>query len=178
MHSVLRLLGTRFGAAIGLVLLIALVIGIGKAIGGPSRQPLVAGPAASTAPASPTATPPEDDGMGSAAPVPGPSTSPGAPDPQTVALHFTTAWLNHTGVSAGVWHSGVAKYATTNLSTELDGTDPADVPTNRMTGQPTVIDHATSYVDVAIPCDGGTVTLRVLATNGRWLVDGVDWQRS
>ncbi len=47
-----------------------------------------------------------------------------------------------------------------------------------MTGDPGVVNQAESYVDIAIPLDAGTLTLTLKATDGRWLVDGVDWERT
>ena len=108
---------------------------------------------------------------------PEPSTSPGAPMPQKVATDFTSAWLNHLNISAADWHRAVSRYATKDLADKLDGTDPEAVPANKMTGDPTVTARAPSYVDVSIPLDAGIISLRLIATAGRWLVDGVDWQR-
>ena len=56
--------------------------------------------------------------------------------------------------------------------------DLAGVPAERMTGTAVLQDRGASYVEAASPVDSGTVRLRLLATNGRWLVDGVDWERS
>jgi hypothetical protein len=33
-------------------------------------------------------------------------------------------------------------------------------------------------VEVDVPVTPGTLKLRLLVTNGRWLVDGVSWERS
>jgi hypothetical protein len=70
------------------------------------------------------------------------------------------------------------KYMTDRLAGELTGVDPAGVPASRVTGKVTLIDHATTFVDASIPVDSGIVTLRLLATAGTWLVDGVDWTRT
>jgi hypothetical protein len=178
MRQALRLLGTRYGAALGLVLLIAIVVAAGKVVGGGSGLPVIGSGPDSVATPTATQSPIPDDGdLASSAPAPAPSTSPGAPDPKTVATNFTRAWLNHTGVSATQWHTGVARYATPTLSTKLDGVDPAGVPANQITGDVTLIDHAESYVDATVPLDNGLLTLQLVATHGRWLVDTVDWQR-
>lgn len=172
MHHILRILGTRYGAALGLLLLIAMVVGIGKVAGGHPDTPGTAGP-----PIVATDSYPPDDGLDSPPPVVSPSTSPGAPGPQQVALSFTRSWLHHTGISQAEWHAGLAPYATGRLSDELADTDPSAVPANELTGDPTLVPHAASYVDVILPLDSGTLDLRLIADQGRWLVDGVDWQR-
>jgi hypothetical protein len=120
----------------------------------------------------------EDDGVDAPEATPAPSTSRGATPPVTLATDFVTAWLKHTNVTPQAWLAGMRKYITDNLAGELDGVDPAGVPASKVTGRPTLIDHDTGYVDATVPVDGGTVTLRLIATSGRWLVDGVDWDRS
>jgi hypothetical protein len=167
MRQALRLLGTRYGAALGLVLLIAIVVAAGKVVGGGSGLPVIGSGPDSVATPTATQSPIPDDG----------DLASSAPDPKTVATNFTRAWLNHTGVSATQWHTGVARYATPTLSTKLDGVDPAGVPANQITGDVTLIDHAESYVDATVPLDNGLLTLQLVATHGRWLVDTVDWQR-
>jgi hypothetical protein len=47
-----------------------------------------------------------------------------------------------------------------------------------MTGPAVVQNRAAQFVEVTLPVDSGTVRLRLLSTNGRWLVDGVDWERA
>lgn len=172
MRHVLRILGTRYGAALGLLVAVAAVVGLGRLAGGHGSP----GPGSAPPPVA-TGSPIPDDGLASLPPLPGPSTSPGAMGPQQVAMAFTTAWLHHTGVSAAQWRAGLAPYATSRLSAEFAHTDPAAVPADALTGDPTLVPHATSYVDVVLPLDTGTLDLRLLAARGRWLVDGVDWRR-
>jgi hypothetical protein len=177
MRQALRFLGNRYGAALALVVVIAVVVAFGKLAGGKSSPPTLGGGTGTISIATGTASLPPDDGVGSPPPVAAPSTSPGAADPQTVAIDFAQAWLNHTGVTAAQWHSGIAKYVTTEMSQKLIGVDPADVPASKVAGDLTVIDRAESYVDISVPLDSGTLVLRLIANQGRWLVDGVDWQR-
>ena len=87
-------------------------------------------------------------------------------------------FTNHHNVSAADWHKGIAKYSTKTLSDRLDGVDPGSVPAEQMTGAATVDDQEPSYVDVAVPCDAGTLVLRMVVDGGHWLVDGVDWRRT
>jgi hypothetical protein len=176
-RTVLRLLGTRYGAAVALLVLIALVIGIGELAGGgrPDRTPLGAGTVAGSP--SPTASRLGDDGVGSPPTPPPPSTSPGAPDPQTVAMDFARAWLHHDGVTADQWLAALRPFATKALQDRLSGVDPTSVPAGKVAGAATATDRSESYVDIVIPLDAGALTLGMASTGGRWLVDSVDWQR-
>ena len=184
MRLVLRFIGNRFGAAATILFVIAVVIVFGKLVGG-SRTGTDLGtdsgpPVTSVSTGATGTTSPEpDDGLGlgpdtSAAPSP----SAGAANAETVAVDFTKAWLNHHGTTAANWHKGVAKYSTKTLADRLDGVDPGSVPADQMTGSATVAHQESAYVEVTIPLDAGTLVLRMVVSNGRWLVDGVDWQRS
>jgi hypothetical protein len=55
--------------------------------------------------------------------------------------------------------------------------DPESVPASKVAGDATATDRSESYVDISIPLDAGVLTLGMASTNGRWLVDSVDWQR-
>jgi hypothetical protein len=178
MRPVLRLLGTRYGMAVLLAVLVLAVVGVVRGVAG-SYHPTTYGPAVepltSSSSIDPTAG---DDSVLTPESPARPVTSPGAAEPGTVATDFLKAWLTHDGVPAEQWRASFAKYATPALRDKLKGTDPAGVPAERMTGPVATQDRGASYVDAAIPVDSGTVRLRLLATNGRWLVDGVDWERA
>lgn len=177
MERVLRLLGSRYVLALALIVGIAAVVAIGKALGGPTATHGVTAGVPSGMPTG-IASGQEDDGLGTPPSPPRPSTSPGATPPDKLATQFLTAWLRHTNVTPAAWYAGLAPYMTTKLAGELTGVDPARVPASRITGSVTLIRHETTYVDASIPVDTGLVTLRLLATNGRWLIDGVDWTRT
>jgi len=179
MRQVLRLIGNRYGAALLLVFVIAVVVGFGKLLGGADHAANTYDPGPATATTEVSTSPIPDDGdIGTtSSPLP-PSTSPGATPAQAVALKFANAWLRHTGVSPTEWFTGLARYATKSLQDKLNGVDPADVPANQTTGDPTITDQESSYVLIAIPLDAGTLSLRLVVTGGHWLVDGVDWQRT
>jgi hypothetical protein len=177
MGPVLRMFGSRYVLAAALVLGIGAVILIGRALGGPH---VPSGVTAGVPSAVPTALGSDqaDDGVGPPDSPPAPSTSAGAATPQRLATEFLTSWLRHTNVTPDAWFAGMKKYMTTNLAGELTGVDPAGVPASRMTGPVALIDHDVNFCEASIPVDSGIVTLRLLATDGRWLVDGVDWTRT
>jgi hypothetical protein len=175
MRQVFRLIGNRYGAALVLVVVIAGVIGVGKLLGGPAHTSpggYLPGPDTTV---NTTFSPVPDDGL--VEPSGSPSISPGAAPPQTVALNFAKAWLHHVGVTATDWHTAVSRYSTKSLAERLNGVDPAAVPANQTTGDSSIVDEEPTYIDIAIPLDAGTLSLRVVPVDGRWLVDGVDWQR-
>jgi hypothetical protein len=177
MRPVLRLLGTRYGIALVLAVLVLVVVGIVRSVAG-SYRATTYGPAVEPSYSSsvdPTAG--DDSVLNPESPSP-PYTSPGAADPTIVATNFLKGWLAHAGVTPEQWRASFAKYATAALRDKLKATDPAGVPAERMTGAAVLQDRGASYVEAAIPVDSGTVRLRLLAANGRWLVDGVDWERS
>jgi hypothetical protein len=53
--------------------------------------------------------------------------------------------------------------------------DPATVPAQRRTGAAKLGAHGAHWAQVAVPCDSGTLTLRLLGDGNGWLVDGIDW---
>lgn len=189
-RSLTRQIGARYAISLGLIVLVALVIGVARLL--PHRPadqlvvtdpPLSAGPVASGGPA----TAPVPSGGAATAPatssspllhspVP-PVTAPGRKTPQQVATLFAKAWVKH-DVSAATWQHALAPYATAALAARLTTTDPANVPAARVTGDPTVVDDAADRCDVRIATDAGTLVLGLAGPGGAWLVDTVDWDRS
>lgn len=175
MRSVLRLLGTRYGMALILTVLVLGVVGVLRGVSGSYGQTL--GPAVEASRSSVNPTAGNDSVLAPESPPP-PSTSPGAAEPVAVATEFMRGWLAHDGVRPEQWRASFAKSATPTLRDRLKDTDPAGVPARRMTGDVALHDRAGAFVEASVPVDSGTVRLRMLAKNGRWLVDGVDWERS
>ena len=167
---------SRWGVALVIAALVLAVVGIGRifADGETGRAPLGA---TSPAPAL-SVNPDDEDSVISPAPPPSPSTSPGTAQPEQVAYAFAAAWADHEGVSAEEWHDRLVPNATKNLSDELDGTDPADVPASRVEGRPELVPVGEGLVDAIVTVDSGKLTLRLVAPEGRWLVDGIDWADS
>jgi hypothetical protein len=177
MRQVLRLLGSRYGIALILVVVVLGIVGITRAIAGPYRS-TSAYPGVDPTPTTSIDPTAGDDSLVSPEAPPPPSTSPGSPEPESVATSFVQAWLTHDGVTPDQWRAGFAKYATANLRSKFKETDPAGVPAQRTTGPVVLQSRAATYVEASVPVDSGTVRLRLLGTNGRWLVDGVDWERA
>jgi hypothetical protein len=171
---VTRVLRSRAGVALALAVLVLVVVAAARALSGPGDTatahlpvpPLVA-----------SGSQPHEDGLLSPAATASPTPIPGAETPEEVARAFAADWLAR-GASAADWHSRLARRATPELARKLSGVDPATVPANRITGDPAVIAHAATIVDVIVPVDSGELRLHLVATSDRWLVDGVDWERA
>lgn len=177
MRDWMRRVGPRYGIGVAVIVAVTAVVLIVKLSGtGPPPGPGI-GAVESPDPAISASNVRDDAEPSPDAPAP-PSTSPGAASPRTVATAFADAWLDHTGVTSTEWHAAVAKYATTDLSDQLDGADPADVPADHLTGDLIQTDFSSSYVQYAVLTDAGTLTLYLQSVNGRWLVSGIDWTRS
>jgi hypothetical protein len=161
-------LGTRVGVALGLALLIAAAIAIGRVAGDRVETPISRPAQDPLTTVDPTAG---DDGVV--------DLTPGAqPDSEAMdaAKTFVTAWLR-TDLSAEEWRAGVSRIATDSLVKNLAGVDPTTVPAARQTGQPTVRLQAPTYLRLAVPMDTGTLVLTVFKDDGTWLVGEVDWEQ-
>src|SRR3954453_23763683 len=104
MRPVLRLLGTRYGMAVILAVLVLSVVGVMRGVAGTSRQTL--GAAAEPSHSSSIDPTAGDDSVLTPESPPAPVTSPGADEPNTVAASFVNAWLTHLGVTAEQWRAG------------------------------------------------------------------------
>ncbi|WP_236718558.1 hypothetical protein [Actinoplanes sp. TFC3] len=107
-----------------------------------------------------------------------PKTKAGTAEPEAVAYAFASAWVDHKNVSAKAWHDGIMPNATKNLSEELDGVDPADVPADEVIGRPALTPVGDGLVNAVVTMNAGKLTLQLVAPDGRWLVDGIDWEAS
>ena len=170
-----RIFRSRWGIALVLAVLVLAVVGIGRLFNGSAASPPLTS-AASPAPVL-SADPSEDDSVISAAPPPSTTTFPGA-EPEAVAYAFASAWVDHRDVSQKAWHDGLVPNATKRLSEELDNTDPAAVPASRVLGRPTLVPTADGLVNAVVNTDAGKLTLRLIAPDKHWLVDGIDWDPS
>jgi hypothetical protein len=169
-----RVFRSRWGVALVLAVLVLAVVGIGRLFHGAAAEPpLTAG---SPAPAI-SANPSDDDTVISAEPPPSPATFPGAAEPEAVAYAFASAWVDHQ-VSAQQWHDGIRPNATQRLADELNDVDPASVPADRLIGRPTLVPAGANLVNAVVTTDSGKLTLKLVAPDEHWLVDGIDWDPS
>jgi hypothetical protein len=179
-----RVFRSRIGVAALLAVIVISIVGSAKLVGTSAdggAGVLPPPPPEPTPTASATTTPDPaagDDGVVSTKPPPAPVTSPGTAKPLAVARAFALAWLHHRDVTADQWRAGLLPHSTENLSANLADTEPVSVPADRITGDLALIPRGKSFVEVTVPVDSGRLRLRLIAPEGRWLVDGVDWSRS
>lgn len=164
----------RTAVALGLLLVVALVVLVGKLIGGTAPLSTPDG-SSRLSTVDPTTG---DDGVADV------SASPSLKQPTTgqpalgVATSFAEQWIN-TDRSAAAWRAALKPLSTKTLTSELELADPATVPAKRITGAAVTQVHAEASVDIVFPTDAGKLRLRlVFVADGRWLVDGIDWERA
>ena len=167
---------SRWGVAVVLAIVVLTIVGVGRFFADDSGE----APLVDTGSPVPTLSvnPDDEDSVISPAPPPSPSTSPGTAQPEAVAYAFAAAWADHENVSAKAWHDRLVPNATQDLSDQLADTDPADVPAKRVVGRPALVPVGEGLVDAVVRVDSGKLTLRLVAPEGRWLVDGIDWDDS
>ncbi|GAA3231245.1 hypothetical protein ACFO1B_19950 [Dactylosporangium siamense] len=178
MRTVLRLLGTRYGIAMALIVVVLVAVGFGRTIftEGDQSDNDALGP--TVAPATKTPDPFSslgDDGVQDESASAAPSLSKGAADATAVATRFAKAWIRKPGVSGEQWRAGLKPDASSELMEDLADTDPSDVPAATITG-PTALEDFGQVATAKIPADGGTIVLQLEAINGRWQVTSLDWE--
>lgn len=167
---------SRWGVGLVLVVLVFAVVGIGRLFSDEQdASPSLGGGA--PAPAI-SVDPLEDDSVVSSDPPPTPRTSPGRAQPEAVAYAFASAWVNHQNVTAEKWHDRLLPNATRSLSEQLRGVDPAGVPADRVIGRPDLAVVNDTMVNAVVTMDSGKLSLRLVAPEGQWLVDGIDWEQA
>ncbi|MFG1675655.1 hypothetical protein [Micromonospora sp. NPDC049282] len=173
-----RVLRSRLGVALVIAVLVFGVIGSARLVSGPGDP----GAGVAVRPTQPISTAdPEagEDGVLSSPPAAvAPKTRPGEQTPEQVADRFTTAWLTGPGSAADAWQARLRPLCTPALVEKMTGADPETVPARRAAGPPTLRPRTESFVEVSIPLDSGTLRLELVAPDGPWLVDAVDWERS
>jgi hypothetical protein len=174
-RSLTGLFRSRWGVAMVIAVLVLAVVGIGRIFSdgntvAPITDKVSPGPTASIDPSQ------DNDGViVDDDPPPSPTTSPGTAEPEAVAYAFAAAWVDHKNVSAKDWHNGLVPNSTKDLADELNGVDPADVPADKIIGRPTLLPIGDGLVNAVVTVDSGKLTLQLVAPEGRWLVDDVDW---
>ena len=173
---VTRLLRSRLGIALALAVVIAGLIGTARLVSGPGG----ADSGVTGAPVSPISTVDPhvgDDGAIATQPPGAPSLSPGAARPEKVAHDFTAAYLAHQNVTPEQWLAALRPFSTGALVEKLTGVDPVTGPADRRTGELTLIVRSAELVEATVPVDSGRLRLELVAPDGRWLVDVLDWER-
>ena len=174
--------GTARLRGLGLATVMAVLLGAGGCAG--SDTPVVLAPDPS-GPVQPT--------ISDVAATPTPGESPGrddhgrdertvSPPPAAqapaVAVRFARAWVR-SDLAADEWWRQVAKICDDGFAEQLRTVDPARVPAARVVGQPiTKKSPKDGAAEYEIATDGGTLTVKVAALAGRWLVTGNDFQRA
>ncbi|SCG52619.1 hypothetical protein GA0070613_2184 [Micromonospora inositola] len=173
---VTRALRSRLGIAVVIAVLVFGVIGAARLVSGPIDPST----GLSSRPHEPISTvDPEagDDGVLSSTAPPTPRTRRGELTPEQAAGRFTTAWLTGPGSSGDDWQARLRPMSTPALTEKLTGADPESVPARRLAGEVTLRARTESFVEALIPLDNGLLRLELVALDGRWLVDAVDWER-
>ena len=168
-----RIFRSRWGVALVLLLIVLAVVGIGRLFsGGNDNGPVLT--SNSPVPAI-SVNPSDEDGLVSSEAPPTPVTGPGRAQPEAVAYAFASAWVDHKNVAPKTWRDQLLPNATTNLANELRGVDPAGVPADRVIGRPSLAAVGDTLVTAVVTTNSGTLSLRLVAPDGHWLVDGIDW---
>ncbi|MEH1099262.1 hypothetical protein [Micromonospora sp. CPCC 205561] len=171
-----RVLRSRLGVAIGIAVVVFGIIGAARLVSGPGDPTagLSNRPSQPITTVAPTAG---DDGAFSTGAPPSPVTRPGDLTPEKTAERFVAAWLGGPGFTADRWQEGMRPLSTPALTEKLAGADPSDVPARQVAGQVTLRARAENFVEVLVPLDSGRLRLELVAPDGRWLVDAVDWEQ-
>ncbi len=167
---------TRLGVAVVLVVIVLTVVGVGRVLSDSASGPSPIG-LGSPAPAV-SIDPSKDDSIVSSETPPEPRTSPGRAQPEQVAYAFASAWVSHTGVTSKKWLDRLLPNATTDLAGQLRGANPAGVPADRVVGRPALEVVNETQVNAIVTMNSGRLSLRLIAPDGHWLVDGIDWERA
>ncbi|GAB3656030.1 hypothetical protein [Glycomyces tarimensis] len=187
MRTALRIIFSRYGFVVIIVLLVVGVIALAQ---GREDFPLSSGDSADEETAT-TESSPEitgDDGIASPecdsegcdeddSPLHDPYEESDLPEEATdEALEFAEAWIDVTGKDSDSWFQGIEPYMTEESADLMRGVDPASVPASAITGE-AEIDGG----EVRIPMDTGVLVLTMLeADNGSaeqgWLVSAIDWE--
>jgi hypothetical protein len=171
--------------ALTAVLVVALVagvsFGIGALSGGGGGRGIFGGPGTTA----PRATPQSPRAPSTAAPTAlppvhelEPTTLPVSQAPRAaldVASRWTAAWLRPPdGTSTQKWLDGLRATTTDEYLGVLNGVDPANIPSTKVTGPPRPVQVAARSVRVEVPTDALTLIVLVVNTDNGWRVAGYD----
>lgn len=171
LNSIFR---SRWGIAVVLGVIVLAIVGLARLFSDGGND---SGNSLGTASPGPVVSvdPKDDDSIIDTAPPPSPSTSAGRAKPEAVAYAFASAWVDHQNVTPKAWRAQLLPNSTTKIADELDGVDPAGVPADRVIGRPSLVPISATAVNAVVTMDTGKLGLRLVAPDGHWRVDGIDW---
>lgn len=164
---------SRWGVALVLTAIVLAVVGVGRLFSDDTRRTSLTN--ASPAPAI-SIDPSDNDSVVSPEPPPTPRTSPGRAQPEAVAYAFASAWADHEDITPKKWLNRLQPNSTQNLADQLRDVDPSGVPAERVIGRPDLSAVTETMVTATVTMDTGKLGLRLVAPDGAWLVDGIDWE--
>ncbi|MFC3503198.1 hypothetical protein ACFOOK_19770 [Micromonospora krabiensis] len=173
---VTRVLRSRLGIALALAVVVFGIIGAARLVAGPGDPTL----GLTNRPNEPiTTVEPSagDDGLVGSASDPTPVTRPGELTPEQTADRFVAAWLGKPDITAAQWHDGMRPLSTPELTAKLADAVPTEVPAGQVIDKATVRPRSATFVEVLVPLDSGRLRLELVAPDGQWLVDAVDWEQ-
>ena len=170
--SLNRLFRSRWGIAVVLGVIVVAVVGVGRIFADGNNQATLGN---NSPVAAVSVDPSDDDSVLESDPPPSPSTKPGRAQPEQVAYAFASAWVDHTKVSSQAWRDRLLPNVTKDLADDLDGVDPASVPASQVIGRPELNPVSDTLVTAVVTTDTGKLTLQLVAPDGHWLVDDIDW---
>jgi hypothetical protein len=167
---------------VAVAVVIVVVLLVARACGSTNSPTRGGGRSAAAASASGSASTGGDtdgaDGAGDQPPDASPSVAAGQAAPTVVAEAFAHAWVLRT-LPGDQWRAGLQPLTTPAAFASLAGVDPLDVPAERVTGGAQIVLSDVGFAQCQVPLDFGSLQLRVLSQpDGRWLVDGIGWDRS
>lgn len=168
-RKILRILGSRYGIAALLLLIVIAVVTIANANSqtNPDGRTNQNGTVDNIEPGA------SDDGFVPPSPEPHASESSEEVLPQSAiatAAAFAAAWVDTAEVTAQQWYDAVSQYAAPELQTQLKDVDPQQVPATKVEGEPVA-----TTTGVEIDTDQGLLVLRMSEENGNWYVAGIDF---
>ncbi|KRF28417.1 hypothetical protein ASG91_08135 [Phycicoccus sp. Soil802] len=87
-----------------------------------------------------------------------------------MATAFVTAWSTTTQGETP-WLTGMKPWGTPSLISSLTGTDPAQVPATRVTGDAALKSVKGPTATVSVPTDGGRIAVDLVNQSGTWKAD-------
>jgi hypothetical protein len=89
-----------------------------------------------------------------------------------MAAAFAAAWARP-DLAQAEWMAGVKPYVTPELAALLASTDPARVPSSKVTGDALLVSATATDAIVNVPTDGGLIRVSLIRDVVGWAVSGV-----